>query len=189
MHKEEQAESAEIAFKSQAFREAMRRFATTVSIVSCAGEGCRYGMSATAITSLSFDPPSLLVCVNKSTATHRALSRGGWFRVNVLRSFHSELSRAFSGKLKGEDRFRSGNWRETEGGLPFLSDAQANLFCEIACIMDYATHTIFIGRVYSVRTQADVDPLLYRDGEYAIAQPVSDEQAGRRMNCVSAAAV
>src|SRR5215467_9408111 len=164
MRKDMPTQSPSIPLGSEAFCEAMRRFASTVSIISCASEGRRYGMSATAITSLSFDPPSLLVCVNKSTATHRALSRGGRFCVNVLRSFHSELSRAFSGKLKGEDRFRLGNWRETLDGLPFLSDAQANLFCEIARIMDYATHTIFIGRVYSVRTQADVDPLLYRDG-------------------------
>jgi flavin reductase len=189
MRKEEQIESAELLLESEAFREAMRRFATTVSIISCAGDGCRYGMSATAITSLSVDPPSLLVCVNKSTATHRVLSRGGRFCVNVLRSCHSGLSQAFSGKLKGEDRFRLGNWLETEYGLPFLSDAQANLFCEIARIMDYATHAIFIARVYFVRVQDDVDPLLYQDGRYAIAQSISDDPTEQGLDGLSVAAV
>src|SRR5262252_5366508 len=179
MLNEEQTESAEISLGSEAFREAMRRFATTVSIISCAGDGCRYGMSATAVTSLSVDPPALLVCVNKSTATHRVLSRGGRFCVNVLRSFHSQLSQAFSGKLKGEDRFRVGAWQETDDGLPFLGDAQANLFCEIDRITDYGTHTIFIGLVYTAIVHADVDPLLYQDGKYVIARPVSDDQMDR----------
>src|SRR6516225_2080093 len=131
MHKREQIEPPEIPHKGAEFRDAMRRFATTVSIISCASGGCRYGMSATAVTSLSVDPPSLLVCVNKSTATHRALSRGGRFCINVLRSFHSHLSQAFSGKLKGEDQFSVGAWRDTEERLPYLTDAQANLFCEM----------------------------------------------------------
>jgi flavin reductase len=189
MLNEEQTESAEMPLGSEAFCEAMRRFATTVSIISCSSDGRRYGMSATAITSLSVDPPSLLLCVNKSTATHRALSRGGRFSVNVLRSYHSGLSHAFSGKFRGEDRFRLGNWRETEEGLPFLSDAQANLFCEIAHIMDYATHAIFIASVYFVRTQEDVDPLLYQDGKYAIAQSICHDQTERELDGLSAAAV
>jgi flavin reductase len=179
MRHTEQQVPAEIPHQGAAFRDAMRRFATTVSIISCASGGCRYGMSATAVTSLSVDPPALLVCVNKSTATHRVLSRGGRFCVNVLRSFHSQLSQAFSGKLKGEDRFRVGAWQETDDGLPFLGDAQANLFCEIDRITDYGTHTIFIGRVYLARVNADVDPLLYQDGKYVIARPVSEDQMDR----------
>ena len=179
MRHREQQELAEIQQERAAFRDAMRRFATTVSIISCSSGGCRYGMSATAVTSLSVDPPSLLVCVNKSTATHRVLSRGGRFCVNVLRSFHSQLSQAFSGKLKGEDRFSVGAWRDTEEGLPYLTDAQANLFCEMDRITDYGTHTIFIGRVSSAIVHADVDPLLYQDGKYVIARPVSDDQIDR----------
>src|SRR5215471_5085124 len=182
MRKKEHSGPAEISKNGAVFRDAMRRFATTVSIISCTSGGCRHGMSATAVTSLSIDPPSLLVCVNKSTATHRVLSRGGRFCVNVLRSFHSQLSQAFSGKLKGEDRFSVGAWRDTEDGLPFLGDAQANLFCEIDRITDYGTHTIFIGRVYSAIVDEDVDPLLYQDGKYAIARPVSDGQSGRDLS-------
>ena len=71
-----------------------------------------------------------------------------------------------------------GAWQETDDGLPFLGDAQANLFCEIDRITDYDTHTIFIGRVYSAIVHGDVDPLLYQDGKYVIARPVSDELIG-----------
>jgi flavin reductase len=175
MHRDVQAQASGIPLVSEAFREAMRSFASTVSIISCASDGCRYGMSATAITSLSIDPPSLIVCVNKSTATHRILSRGGRFRVNVLRSVQSGLSQAFSGQQKGQDRFRLGNWQETEGGLPYLVDAQANVFCEVARIIDYTTHTIFVAHVYFATALGDVDPLLYQDGKYVSSQPVTED--------------
>ena len=92
---------------NEAFREAMRRFATTVSIISCSDqEGRLHGMSATAVASVCVEPPTLLICINNSTATHGALSRSGRFCVNILRSFHSELSQVFSGKMRGDDRFR-----------------------------------------------------------------------------------
>jgi flavin reductase len=178
---------AERSLGSEAFRDAMRRYAATVCIISCASNGSRHGMSATAITSLSVDPPSLLVCVNKSAATHRALSRGGRFCVNVLRSFHAGLSQAFSGKLRGEDRFDLGDWRQSDDGTPFLGDAQANFFCEIARILDYATHTIFVAPVCSVRLHEDVDPLLYQDGKYATAQPVTDDVIERKKGAGSTA--
>jgi hypothetical protein len=94
---------------NEAFREAMRRFATTVSIISCSDEeGRLHGMSATAVASVCVEPPTLLICINNSTATHGALSRSGRFCVNILRSFHSELSQVFSGKMRGDDRFRLG---------------------------------------------------------------------------------
>jgi flavin reductase len=173
---------------SQPFRDAMRRFATTVSIITCTHGGSRFGMSATAVTSLSVDPPSLLVCVNKSASTHRVMSRGGKFCVNVLRSVHAGLSQAFSGKIKGEDRFQLGNWKQTEDGLPFLDDAQANLFCEIVRVVDYETHTIFIAHVYSAKTQENVDPLLYQDGKYAVASPISVEQVEKLASAVATAA-
>ena len=112
---------------NEAFREAMRRFATTVSIISCSDEeGRLHGMSATAVASVCVEPPTLLICINNSTATHGALSRSGRFCVNILRSFHSELSQAFSGKMRGDDRFRLGNWDRAADGLLFLADAQAN---------------------------------------------------------------
>jgi flavin reductase len=159
----------------EAFRDAMRRFATTVSIISCSdGEGRLHGMSATAVTSVCVDPPALLVCVNNSSATHGALNRSGRFCVNMLRSFHSELSQVFSGKTRGDERFRSGDWRSAADGLPYLADAQANLFCRVDRTLDYETHTIFLGRVYATRVEEHVDALLYQDGRYSIARPVPD---------------
>jgi flavin reductase len=159
----------------EAFRTAMRKFASTVSIITCDdGRGQPHGMSATAVTSVCVDPPTLLVCINNVTATHRAVSASGRFCVNVLRSFHSELSRAFSGKLKGDDRFRVGDWDHGADGLMFLRDAQANFFCRVDRTFDYQTHTLFFGRVFAVRTDKAVDALLYQDGKYSVAGPGPD---------------
>ncbi len=99
------------------------------------------------------------------------MNRSGRFCVNVLRSFHSELPRIFTLKQKGEDRFRTGDWQQALDGLPFLADAQANLFCEVDRSIGYGTHTIFIGRVYSAKIQEQIDPLLYHDGRYSVAGP------------------
>ena len=124
----------------------MRRFATTVSIISSTDDqGRLHGMSATAVTSVCDDPPTILVCINQSTATHRAVTRSGCFCINVLRSFHSELSRVFSGKFRGGNRFLLGEWDRGADGLAFLRDAQANLFCKVDLSLDYGTHTIFLG--------------------------------------------
>jgi flavin reductase (DIM6/NTAB) family NADH-FMN oxidoreductase RutF len=107
-------------------------------------------MSATAVSSVSVEPPALLVCINNATSTHRALNRSGRFCLNVLRSSQSELCKVFGGKIKGDDRFRVGDWRMQPNGSPFLFDAQANLFCQLDQVTHYHTHTIFVARVYSI---------------------------------------
>jgi flavin reductase len=117
------------------FREAMRGFAPTVCIISCSDdEGHSHGMSATAVTSMCVDPPTLLVCINNSTATYSALSRSGRLCVNILRSFHSQLSQDFSGKVNGNDLFRFGNCNTASDGVLSLAPFQtAALFCEERC--------------------------------------------------------
>lgn len=76
--------------------------------------------------------------------------------------------------MRGDDRFRLGNWDRAADGLPFLADAQANLFCHVDRTLDYETHTLFLGRVYATRTEEQVDALLYQNGKYSIACPVPD---------------
>jgi flavin reductase (DIM6/NTAB) family NADH-FMN oxidoreductase RutF len=179
MSHEPQAPRASEASARDAFRHAMRRFATTVSIISCAHEGRRYGMTATAVTSVCIEPPTLLICANNATSTHGALSRSGRFCVNILRSFQAELSKAFSGTVKGDERFRLGDWRLAPDGLPFLADAQANLFCTVDQAVHYHSHTIFVARVDAITAGKEVDPLVYQDGAYAVARPVLESGAPR----------
>ena len=159
----------------QDFKSAMRCLAATVCVVSITDTDGWNGMTATAVTSVSMDPPSMLVCVNNAASLHRPLTAGGRFCVNILKSSQVPLAAAFStSKLKGADRFANGAWEADTSGLPFLTDAQANLFCTIDTAIPYGTHTIFVGKVDAVRVSERVAPLLYQDGQYAASTRISD---------------
>jgi flavin reductase (DIM6/NTAB) family NADH-FMN oxidoreductase RutF/nitroreductase len=151
------------------FKTAMRRLAATVCIISTTSEDGWHGMTATAVTSVSVDPPSILVCVNTTTSLHKVLHSGTHFCVNLLRASQESVAGTFSSSaIRGADRFAANAWKANgaEDGLPYLVDAQANLFCEIDHTVPYGTHTIFIGRVNAVRNGELVAPLLYADGQY-----------------------
>jgi flavin reductase (DIM6/NTAB) family NADH-FMN oxidoreductase RutF len=148
---------------SEAFRLAMRRMAATVSIITTELDGVPHGMTATAVSAVSADPPSLLVAINQSASIHAPLCQRGAFWVNLLGETHSEQCLAFSGKLKGDARFGCGAWRR-EHEIPLLEDAQANLFCRVEQTIAYATHTIFIAAVRDVRVKNGINPLIYFDG-------------------------
>lgn len=152
-----------------AFRKAMRRIASTVSIITAADGDQRYGMTVTSVTSVSMSPPSLLTCINQKTKLHRLLLLSDVFCVNVLHRDHIELSHAFAGSVPHEKRFDSGAWNENEAGIPFLKDAQANLFCRRTAFMSYGTHTIFIGEVEHVAMRDAIAPLVYLDAVYSVA--------------------
>jgi flavin reductase (DIM6/NTAB) family NADH-FMN oxidoreductase RutF len=155
------------------FRAAMRRLAATVTIISTGTAGIRHGITATAVTSLSVDPPSLLVCVNRSGKIHQYLSESDRFCVNLLHSEQAALSEAFSGKLHPDERFMHGNWVEDGDGLPYLADAQANVFCNKVECMAYASHAIFIGEVARVEIADEIRPLIFSDGGYGRYLPLA----------------
>ena len=154
------------------FRQAMRQFASTVSIISTSDGAANYGMTATAVTSLCVVPPTLLVCVNKGASIHAPLSRAGRFCVSVLADQHVEVSHAFSGGLAPHQRFTVGDWRPTIEGLPYLADAQASMLCALKQTVGYGTHSVFIGEVIRVCSSAAAAPLLYHAGGYAGLTPL-----------------
>ncbi|MGV2290754.1 flavin reductase family protein [Trinickia sp. YCB016] len=151
---------------SEVFRAAMRRIASTVTIVTTSGEDRRHGMTMTAVSSLSMDPPSLLICVNQSTYLHDILHSARRFCVNVLRHEHAPVSDAFSGKASSHERFQVGNWSRTSEGIDYLQDAPVSIFCTKAAALPFGTHTIFIGTVTEVLLNEDARPLLYRNAAY-----------------------
>lgn len=149
----------------RAFLDAMRRLAATVTIVSTSGDDGPIGMTATAVTSLSADPPALLICVNRSTRVAGSLVPGRRFCVSLLGAGHDELPFIFGGATRGESRFEHGRWKTSRHGVPFLDDAQSNIFCTVDRLFGYATHGIVIGRVDAVRLPGDeVRPLIFADG-------------------------
>jgi flavin reductase len=149
------------------FRKAMRTLASAVSIVSTACDDRRFGMTATAVCSLSMRPPALLVCVNQSSSLHHPLLSEGRFCVNILHADQDALAQTFSRK-DIEDRFAHGNWKADDRGVPFVADAQANLFCSVEESYRHRTHSIVIGAVHRVAVRDSVHPLLYQDGRYTV---------------------
>lgn len=151
---------------SVAFKAAMRRLAASVSIVVARGDDGPVGMAATSITSLTADPPAVLVCVNRATSLHALLEPTAPLSVNLLSGHQKDVSVAFGGGVPRDERFGTGQWRTGADGLPALVDAQANLRCVIDAMLAYGTHSIVIARVLDVVMTGDVDPLIYQDGRY-----------------------
>jgi len=150
------------------FRLAMRELAATVSIVT-AGQGeRRRGLTVTSLCSLSLEPPSLVVCVNKATEGHRAILQSGSFCVNVTAAEHRIFADCFAGRTerRGIERFADGDWTVLVTGSPVLSDAIAVLDCDVIDRLDHGTHTLFVGGVRAVRSDPDRPALVYRAGAY-----------------------
>jgi flavin reductase (DIM6/NTAB) family NADH-FMN oxidoreductase RutF len=145
---------------------ALRRLASAVAVVTCRDGTRRHAMTATAVNAMSMQPPSMIVCVNRASAFHAAISRADRFAINILHRSQVEISKECGGTARGEDRFGFGAWSEDDG-VPVLTDAQARIVCASEDRFDFGSHTIFLGRVTAVGVHGAVDPLIYVDGQYA----------------------
>lgn len=150
------------------FRGAMRRVAATVHVITITVDGQPMGMTATAVSSLTASPPSLLACVNQSASMHGALAAARHFCVNVLHADQVDVARAFSDSSMRDVRFESGDWVRDDHA-PWLRDAQASLICECNQLIAFETHSIVIGLVRQIRLRDEIDPLIYLDGRYVQA--------------------
>lgn len=152
-----------------AFKQAMRRLTSTVSLITTTSGGRRVGMAATAVQSVTADPATLLVCINRSASISQPLRERGRFAVNILHVSHLDLVPIFSGKLKDEARFAHGEW-ETMDDVPVLADAQAVLVCDVQSAATVGSHDVVFGEVVSIRIRPDIAPLLYENGGFARSQ-------------------
>lgn len=149
-----------------ALKQCLRSLAKAVAVITCQHEGQRYAMTATAVSELSMDPPSMLICVNKTASLYAPLSQGADFCINILRASQSEISNLCSGKVKGEARFAQGEWAQSEMGPPYLRDAQASILCRNVSNVEFGTHQVFLGEVVEVMSADQCNPLVYMDGRY-----------------------
>ena len=149
--------------KSANFRLAMREFASGVAIVTCMSGGERRGCTATAFASLSLTPPSLIVCLERSSSTLASLTRAGAFAVNLLAAQHGPLAARFSGRdgVQGDARFEEGDWLPLVTGSPALADALVSIDCRVEEILERHTHAIIIGAVQAVRLGGKTSGLLH----------------------------
>jgi len=147
-----------------AFRDAMRHVAATVYAVTTCHEGQRFGILATAVSSLSFDPPSLLVCINRAASLHGPLLAEQRFGVNVLGLGNRDVAEHFMGPAS-IDRFSVGEWDDL-AGVPVLTTAQSSFACQLVHAHDFGTHSIFIGELLAAHHRHDATPLTYFDRNY-----------------------
>lgn len=160
------------------FKAAMRQLAATVTLVTTAEDGAHHGMPATAVSSLSADPPSLLVCINRQASMHGPTSRSRHLCVNLLATAQAGLCAEMSAR-RGADRFAVGDWHIGRHGLPYVADAAANLFCAVDAALDYGTHTIFVGRIEEIFVASDADPLVFHAGRMGAFQPFAAMEGAR----------
>ena len=147
------------------FRLAMRRYIYSVSIMSNKDDnGNSNAITVSSVTSISMDPPSLLICINKSSRIHDTLQIGSKFCINLLKKDQEELSNICSDEVSYEERFNNENWDTEE--IPFLSNAQANIFCKVDKLTSYHTHTIVVGLVENANHTNEISTLTYVDGKY-----------------------
>jgi flavin reductase (DIM6/NTAB) family NADH-FMN oxidoreductase RutF len=150
------------------FRAAMRQLTGGVSIIT-AGRGRDIsGMTVTSVSSLSVDPPVLIVSVNKASSSWPLLKRHGFFGVNILTADQIDVAERFAGKggLKGADRFAGAEWTIRASGVPLLVGALATIDCEVEEAIERYSHAIIIGRVLDVDVATRMAALSYWQGQY-----------------------
>jgi flavin reductase (DIM6/NTAB) family NADH-FMN oxidoreductase RutF len=160
--------SIESDVTSSDFRNAMRQLTGGVSVIT-AGRGRDIsGMTVTSVSSLSVEPPALIVSINRESSSWPLVKRYGFFGVNILTSDQIDIAERFTGKggLKGADRFAGARWTTSASGVPLLVGALAAIDCEVEDIVERHSHAIVIGRVLDVAVSARTAALAYWQGRY-----------------------
>lgn len=153
------------------FRNAMSLLTGAVNVITTAGHTGRFGFTASAVCSVTDSPPTLLVCMNRGSSSHRYFTENGVLSVNVLGSQHQDISQAFASKLSPEERFNHGDWGILETGAPVLNDALVSFDCQIKEMNDVGTHTIFICVIEAVKCSKTGQGLVYFNRAY---HPIGD---------------
>lgn len=150
------------------FRAAMRHLAGGVSVITAGSGAERNGLTATSVSSLSTEPSTLIVCINKQASAWPVIARHRAFGVNVLASEQIDIGERFAGKggLKAAARFAGAEWHTGVTGAPLLVGALAAIDCELEEAIERHTHLILIGRVLSVVSSHRSAALAYWQGRY-----------------------
>jgi 4-nitrophenol 2-monooxygenase / 4-nitrocatechol 4-monooxygenase, reductase component len=148
---------------SDEFREVISHFASGVTVVTALHDGRMYGTTASAVTSLSLEPPMLLVCMNKQSETGRAVAISKRFGVNILGANQVDLAERFA--QKGGDKFAGVPITSGESGEPLFEEALATLECRVAEETTGGTHHVFLAEVERGAARGGA-PLAYFKGEF-----------------------
>jgi len=173
-------DAAAPAFDPSLFKQVMRHLAGAVSVVTVGRGEDRTGFTATSVSSFSVEPPSILVCLNRSSSSWEALQRHRHFCVNILAHDQHHVADRFAGAqgAKGAGRYEGAQWQPLVTGALSLADALTVIDCELEESIDRHSHSILIGRVKAVAARHDAQPLLYWHGAYrTLEQPEGAAEA------------
>ena len=154
-----------MAVDEDAFREALRGWASGVTVVTSRVGDRVHGMTVSAFSSVSADPPLVLVCANRTSVTHEIIEQGGVFAVNILAEHQRDVSSLFASAEHEDSRLERVPWTEGAMGTPLIDEALATLECTVMKAHREGSHTIYVGQVEAVRTTG-ATPLLYYSGAY-----------------------
>jgi flavin reductase (DIM6/NTAB) family NADH-FMN oxidoreductase RutF len=154
-----------MTIRPEAFRDALARWASGVTIVTARNGDDVHGMTVSAFSSVSLDPPLVLVCADRSSNTHGVIRGGGVFSVNVLARGQEELSNLFADKKREDVRFDGLDCAEGATGCPRIPGAAWALDCRVSAELDAGDHVIYVGEVVDSAV-SDLEPLVYYRGAY-----------------------
>jgi flavin reductase (DIM6/NTAB) family NADH-FMN oxidoreductase RutF len=153
---------------SEQLRNAMRFWATGITVVTAAYEGMRHGMTVSSFTSVSLEPAQVLVSLQQNTRTHDLIMRSRAFGINILNDNQKEISDKFAGRIADEEnRLSQVETFKIRSNIPFIKGGMAHLECKVVTTIGSGTHTIFIGEVLEVVTsEQPAEPLIYYNRKY-----------------------
>ncbi|MBN8746025.1 MAG: pyrimidine utilization flavin reductase protein F [Variovorax sp.] len=153
------------------YRNAMARLGAAVNIITTDGPAGRAGFTASAVCSVTDDPPTLLICLNRSASVYPAFQANGALCVNVLGAGQQQLSNLFGGKTPMDERFAAAQWHASRSGVPVLAEAAATFECRVAGRTAVGTHDVLFCEVEVVRVGSAAHGLVYFDRRYHDLRP------------------
>lgn len=151
---------------STIFREAMSRLGAAVNVITTQDETGRHGLTASAVCSVTDNPPTLLVCINRSSRSRPSFVPGGPICINTLAHAQKDISVAFAGKLEMEERFTSGSWTAGSTGAPVLEQALVAFDCTISNVVEVGTHSVIFCAIQEIRLGDPSEALVYFNRAY-----------------------
>jgi flavin reductase (DIM6/NTAB) family NADH-FMN oxidoreductase RutF len=158
---------------SESFRAVMAQWASGVTVVTTVHEGQNVGITASSFSSVSLEPPRVLICVAKRLFTHKVIEATGVFAVNILGADQQELGMRFAGRVpEGQDRFAGLEVFTGKTGAPLLTGVLGWLDCRLHAAFDGGDHTIFVGDVVAASAVEAGDPILYYNRQWRQLDPL-----------------
>ncbi|MBV1835315.1 MULTISPECIES: flavin reductase [Novacetimonas] len=159
---------------ARTYRDAMARLGAAVNVVTTGTMEDPAGFTASAVCSVTDDPPTLLVCLNRTSRVRSRFREGAAMCINVLSASQQDISGVFASAAEQHERFASGHWRTLTTGAPVLEEAVASFDCRIERIVEVGTHSVMFGAVESLRNGSSHGGLIYFNRTYHMLPPASE---------------